>query len=125
MLKESDIIETSIAIQKMTKDREEVMKYDGEKPRMDLLDPKFLEDVAKVLTFGAKKYAPNRWRKGIEVSRLIAATMRHINAISSGEDNDLETGLPHAAHAACEIMFLNWMLANRKDLDDRYIHDKA
>jgi hypothetical protein len=35
----------------------EGLKYDGEKPRMDLLDADHLENVAKVLTFGAKKYA--------------------------------------------------------------------
>ena len=99
-------------------------KLDQEKPRMDLLDPKFLEDVAKVLTFGAKKYAAHNWRKGIETHRLIAAAMRHINAISSGKDNDPETGLPHTAHLACEVMFLHWMLENKPELDTRWRLDK-
>lgn len=33
------------------------LKYDSEKPRMDLLDADFLEGVASVLTFGADKYS--------------------------------------------------------------------
>jgi len=96
------------------------LKYDGEKPRMDLLDPDFLENVAKVLTFGAKKYAAHNWRNGISHSRLIAAAYRHLGAISRGEDRDPESGLPHTAHLGCCVQFLDWMQANRPDLDDRW-----
>ncbi len=59
-------------------------KYDGEKPRMDLLDADFLEGVAEVLTFGARKYAAHNWRGGIHYSRLIAALYRHLGAINRG-----------------------------------------
>lgn len=95
-------------------------KYDGEKPRMDLLDSEFLEHVAQVLTFGAKKYDAHNWRLGIAVSRLIGAAYRHLGAINRGEDLDPESGLSHAAHLGCCIMFLDWHLNHRKDLDDRY-----
>lgn len=95
-------------------------KDDGNKPMMDLLDPAFLEGTAKVLTFGAKKYAPHNWRKGIKVSRLIAACLRHLTAIMRGEDLDPETKLHHGYHLACEVMFLTSMLTTRKDMDDRY-----
>jgi hypothetical protein len=94
-------------------------KYDGEKPRMDLLDANFLEGVAEVLTFGAKKYAANNWRGGIAVSRLIAASYRHLGAINRGEDLDAESGLPHVYHLGCCVMFLSDML-HRSELDDRY-----
>lgn len=96
------------------------VKHDQEKPRMDLLDPSFLEETAKVLGFGASKYAAHNWRGGINYSRLIAATYRHLGAINRGEDIDPESGLPHTGHLGCCIMFLNWMMTNRKDLDDRY-----
>ncbi len=33
------------------------VKHDGDKPRMDLLDPLALEGLAQVLTFGANKYS--------------------------------------------------------------------
>lgn len=95
-------------------------KYDDEKPRMDLLDSEWLENVSKVLTFGAKKYDAHDWRKGIKYSRLIAAAYRHLGAINRGEDIDPESGLPHAAHLSCCVMFLDTMIRTRKDLDDRY-----
>ena len=39
------------------------IKYDGEKPMMHLLPPKAINEVAKVLTFGAQKYDEENWRK--------------------------------------------------------------
>lgn len=96
------------------------MKFDQDKPRMDLLDAYATEELAKVLTFGAKKYAPHNWRKGISYARLIAAALRHIYAFARGEDFDEETGLPHPAHAMCCMMFLVWMMKERRDQDDRW-----
>ena len=96
------------------------LKFDSDKPRFDLIDPFFEEGLAQVLTFGAKKYAPHNWRKGIVYSRLLGALRRHINAIEKGEDTDPETGLLHAYHAACCVMFLaRFQHDQRKDLDDR------
>lgn len=95
-------------------------KHDQEKPRMDLLDSSWLEGVAEILTFGAKKYAAHNWRGGIELSRLIAGVMRHIAAFNRGEDIDPESGKSHLYHASCGLMFASWMLNNRPDLDDRF-----
>lgn len=96
------------------------VKFDGEKPRMDLLDPDALEGLAKVLTFGARKYAANNWRNGLEYSRLTAAIMRHLMAIQRGEDLDPESGLPHIDHLGCCWMFLSNLTKTRPDLDDRW-----
>lgn len=98
----------------------EGLKYDGEKPHMDLLDADHLENVAKVLTFGAKKYAAHNWRNGINVSRLIAAAYRHLGAINRGEDIDPESGLDHVAHLGCCVQFLDWTLNNKPEFDDRW-----
>lgn len=100
------------------------LKYDSDKPRMDLLDPEFLEDVSRVLGFGAKKYAAHNWRGGISYSRLIGAAYRHLGAINRGEDTDPESGLPHVAHLGCCVMFLSWMMKHRTDIDDRYKEKK-
>lgn len=94
-------------------------KYDTDKPRMELLDSYAMEQLAKVLTFGAKKYAAHNWRKGISKSRLIAAALRHIFAYLGGVDKDEETGLSHIAHAMCCCMFILG-LEHRTDLDDRH-----
>lgn len=96
-------------------------KWDSDKPRMDLLDPLALEGLAKVLTFGAKKYAAHNWRGGISYSRLLGAAMRHTFSIIRGEDIDPESGLPHVDHLGCCWMFLSNMMKTRQDLDDRYM----
>lgn len=95
------------------------IKHDQDKPRMDLLDPYAIEVLAKVLTFGAQKYAAHNWRKGINKSRLLAAALRHLFAYLGGQDNDPETGLSHVGHAMCCCMFLLG-LENRPELDDRF-----
>lgn len=95
-------------------------KFDQDKPRMDLLDAYAIEELARVLTFGAKKYAAHNWRKGIVLSRLIAASARHLFAIARGEDVDEETGLQHAAHLMCCAMFMVWTIKHRPDMDDRW-----
>jgi len=95
------------------------LKHDLGKPMMELIDADFELDLARVLTNGANKYDAENWRKGIAFKRLIGAAKRHINAIERGEDIDPEWNLLHTAHAACELMFLHWMIKNRPDLDDR------
>lgn len=99
------------------------LKFDQDKPRMELLDSEAIEQLALVLTFGAKKYAADNWRKGISYRRLIAAALRHLFAYLRGEDNDPETGLPHPAHAMCCCMFMIWMAKHRRDQDDRNFNE--
>ena len=96
------------------------VKFDQDKPRMDLLDPSFTEGVAQVLTFGAKKYAADNWRGGIAYTRLISSIHRHLAAIQKGEDIDVESGLPHVYHIGCNCQFLGWMMQNKQELDDRW-----
>lgn len=94
-------------------------KHDAGKEPLDLIPYESMQEIAKVLAFGAKKYAPFNWTKGIAYSRLLAAAMRHMHAYNSGIDKDEETGISHLGHAGCCIMFLLWMEKNRPDLDDR------
>lgn len=86
------------------------MKFDGDKPRMDLLldgCPNALLRISDVLTFGAKKYAAHSWHTVEEgKSRYKAALLRHMTAHAQGEVNDPESGLPHLAHAACCSLFI-------------------
>lgn len=96
------------------------IKFDDQKPRMDLLDAYAIEQLSLVLTFGSRKYAAHNWRKGLSYSRLIAAALRHIFAYLMGEDKDPESGLSHIAHAMCCCMFLLGMSQMRPELDDRF-----
>jgi hypothetical protein len=89
--------------------RGEGQKFDGEKPRWVLLPWAQVEEVVKVLTFGAKKYAPNNWQKVEDgESRYLSACFRHTTAILRGEKIDPETGLSHYAHAICSLLFAFW-----------------
>lgn len=100
-------------------------KYDQGKPRMDLLDAAALEGLAKVLTFGANKYAADNWRAGIQYSRLISSLLRHLAAIQRGELIDPESGLPHIDHLGCNWMFLsNFMKQQPEKNNDLYAYRK-
>lgn len=83
------------------------VKYDQGKVQWDLFPPEALEEIGKVLTYGAKKYAPDNWRhvEGWK-RRYFAALMRHMWAYWKGEKTDEETGLSHLAHAGCCLIFL-------------------
>ena len=81
-------------------------KDDQKKPMMSLLPPAGLNEVSKVLTFGANKYGAHNWRRGLTYSRLVSATMRHLNSWNSGTDIDPESGISHLAHAACNLLML-------------------
>lgn len=81
------------------------LKYDEGKNQLELLPPDGVEAIGRVLTYGAQKYAPRNWEKGMSTGRLAGATLRHVFARMRGERNDPETGMPHLAHAGCCILF--------------------
>jgi hypothetical protein len=96
------------------------VKADGGKLPYELLPEDAIEEVVKVLQFGAKKYAPHNWEKGISFRRIYAAIRRHGVAVMRGEDNDPETGLSHWAHLTCEGLFaLAFALRKTEGTDDR------
>ncbi len=82
------------------------IKFDSEKIRLDLIPSEMLEEVGKVLTFGAKKYGDNNWLEGMAWWRLYGATLRHLLAWWMGQKKDEESGLLHLAHAIACISFL-------------------
>ena len=84
-------------------------KHDQEKPRWSLLPWEQLEEVVKVLTFGAQKYEAYNWQKVKQgKDRYMNAALRHIAALGKGEHVDPETGLSHYAHAICSLLFSFW-----------------
>ena len=81
-------------------------KHDQDKPAMELLPFVAIEKVAEVLSFGAKKYGENNWRRVDRPNRYLGAALRHLVAYGRGEVFDKESGLSHLAHAACCVLFL-------------------
>lgn len=94
----------------MSSDNKELkvgLKYDHDKPMYNLIPALAINELAKVLTFGANKYAPNSWQNvndGLE--RYRAALLRHTFAIQRGELYDKESGISHSAHAMCCAAFI-------------------
>mgnify|MGYP005870101243 CR=1 FL=1 len=95
------------------------LKFDQEKPRMDLVPTEAVQALAKVLTFGAKKYSSRNWEKGMDWSRAYAALQRHLLAWWGGESLDTETGYSHLDHALTELAFLVAYEQRGVGLDDR------
>jgi hypothetical protein len=89
------------------------LKYDSGKVRWELLPEEPIELIAQVMTHGAAKYDADNWRHVVPFkNRYYAALRRHLRAWRAGEQTDPDSGLPHLAHAACNIIFL---LANECD----------
>jgi hypothetical protein len=85
------------------------IKFDDERNRWDLLPWREIEQVVKILTFGAKKYADDNWKYIPDLKkRYFAAAMRHLVAWQKGEMLDQESGENHLSHALCCILFLLW-----------------
>ena len=106
-------------VTQMTSTPTEGTKHDKEKIRLDLIPPEAIIALGEVLTFGAKKYGDNNWMKGIKISRLAGAMLRHWFQSVMGEKNDKESGLPHTWHMFCNAMFIVWMEQNKPKFDDR------
>lgn len=96
------------------------VKHDEGKTPLGLHPHEALEEIGRVLAFGAKKYAAHNWRKGMAWSRLYDAALRHLLAWIGGEDKDIETGISHLAHAGCCLEFLIAYERSGIGIDDRW-----
>jgi len=81
------------------------VKNDEGKPRFTLVPPRALLAVAECFTYGAEKYPGNDFRQVENAyQRYDDAARRHMNAADQGEIIDPESGLPHLAHAASNLL---------------------
>jgi hypothetical protein len=81
-------------------------KTDYGKSRMDLLPFDALKAVGDVLAYGAKLYGDNSWQTVPDgESRYTAALLRHLTCAQDAKF-DIESGLSHRAHMACNALFL-------------------
>ena len=86
--------------------KSEGVKHDEGKLPWELLPYDAIQEIVRVLLFGAGKYAPRNWESGMLYGRLFGALQRHLTAWWLREENDPETALNHLAHAGCCILFL-------------------
>lgn len=94
-------------------------RYNGGKPDLSLIPLCTLEDEARVWMYGKEKYAAWNWAKGMVWSAPLASMLRHISAWQSGQDADPESGLPHLAHAMCNLRMLTLYARTFQAGDDR------
>jgi hypothetical protein len=94
-------------------------RYNAGKADYSLIPMHLLEDTAKVLMFGEKKYARNNWMKGMKWTVPFACLMRHMFAWFRGEEVDSDSGLPHLAHAMCNLLMLTHYSKFYPEGDDR------
>lgn len=101
-------------------------RYNAGKTRYDLIPISALKPAADVFEYGATKYAPNNWAKGMSWTAVIGCLMRHLSAIQMGEDIDPESGEPHVGHLLCNAIMLAHFYQHYADLDDRvpFVYDE-
>lgn len=88
---------------------QKAMRFNDGKLKWSLVHFKSLEPLVEVLMFGAKKYSPDNWKKGLDTQEIMESMMRHVTAIMDGETKDPESGLPHIGHIMCNAMFYQYM----------------
>lgn len=76
------------------------------------------ESFSRVAEFGAKKYTPWNWSKGIPRVQLLCSLLRHTFSYLRGEDRDKESGLMHTDHilwnAAALVHNVHWGLEDSR-----------
>lgn len=90
-----------------TKADDQQAKSDAGKPRLTLVPPRIIWDIAAVREYGTAKYGdPENWRK-VSAQRYKDAAFRHFMAyLATPNIPDEESGLPHLWHLACNVAFL-------------------
>ena len=94
-------------------------RYNAGKPDFSLIPLMTLEDEARVWAYGKEKYAAWNWAKGMNWDIPFACAMRHLAAWQRGEELDPESGLPHLAHAMCNLRMLTLYSVNYPEGDTR------
>ena len=74
-----------------------------------------LEPMVRVLMFGAQKYSPHNWRRGLKKDEILESMQRHLAKLIDGEMNDVESGISHMGHIQCNAMFYNYMVEKDKE----------
>jgi hypothetical protein len=94
-------------------------RFNGGKPDYSLIPLTTMEDEARVWMYGKNKYAAWNWAKGMAWSVPLACLLRHMAAWQRGEEVDPESGLPHLAHAMCNLRMLTLYSKTFPEGDDR------
>lgn len=95
-------------------EQEQSLRYNEGKLKWSLVHFKSLEPLVRVLMYGAEKYAPDNWKKGLPEKEILDSMQRHMAALMDGQQIDEESGLPHVGHIICNCMFWQYHNENKK-----------
>jgi hypothetical protein len=98
-------------------------RFNAGKADYSLIPMGTLEEEARVWMYGRQKYAAWNWTKGMAWSVPFACAMRHMAAWQRGEECDPESGLPHLAHAMCNLRMLTLYSKTFPQGDDRPVKE--
>jgi hypothetical protein len=90
-------------------------RHNQGKIQWSLVHFKSIEELPKVLEFGAKKYARDNWKKGLELKEILDSMQRHISSVIDGQEIDEESRLHHMGHIMCNAMFYMYHFNKLKD----------
>jgi hypothetical protein len=91
------------------------MRFNEGKAQWSLVHFNSLIPFVRVLEFGAQKYDRDNWMKDMELNKILDSAQRHLAAMMDGEELDQESGLPHAGHVMCNMMFYVYHLNKLND----------
>lgn len=101
-------------------------KNDSDKLDLALIPKVALEAAAKAFMIGERKYGRfNYCNKGLKLSQLVSAALRHLTAFNEGEENDPQDGQPHLGSViACCAMILQQQKLGTL-IDNRYADEEG
>lgn len=102
------------------------IRHDQGKARISTLPGRAIELVMQVGEFGAKKYGDHNYRGGMPITKFLDAAYRHafVEFLFKCNDIDTESGLPHLAHAAWNLLAAAEQMMVKLELDNRYKGNK-
>jgi hypothetical protein len=104
--------------------KEKAARFSKGKIRHDLIPRWPIDELAKVYTYGTKKYDDNNWWKGMNWSENVIGPMkRHLQKWERGELIDDESGCHHLAMVMWQCICLMEYERNKLGVDDRVPFD--
>lgn len=90
--------------------KKKFIKYNKGKVKYTLIPPEVIEELLKVLHYGANKYGENNWQLVPDKDIYVDALYRHLEAYRSGKEiYDTESGMMHISHALANAAFLVYL----------------
>ena len=89
--------------------------------RYDLIPPRGIEEVSKVLTEKLAKYNKNEWKYGLPWTEVLSSLKKHLTEFEKGNDFD-ENGNQHIASVAMQALILSEYYNIFPQGDDRIIN---